>query len=438
MSGADLEVATALAGLIAQVVNGTLTREAEVRRHKGLLLLSQVGRAISAEESLPVLLPRLARIVREVSKVLGVVVALFDESLSEFEVAAIAGPTGMYGQGFRFPGRPHRSCLSPRVMRSGRPLRLDDLRKTPGVCVYWPEVRSTLVLPIRSQGKILGTLRLEGAQRRAFDEEDARLYATVADQIGHAVRRARVLETLARKQSGLRAVSEGLEKRLEEERRRIARELHDELAQSMTAAKINLGLLRNLTRGAAPEVRRAIKETEAVVLHTIFETRRIAMDLRPAILDELGLVPALRWYADTFARRTGVAVDVRTNGGGRSLKQIATLLFRFFQEALTNVALHARARHVRIGLNASNGTLRAVVQDDGIGMKPYDASRQGQGLGLLGMRERIERAGGVLRIRSRQGRGTRLVAEIPMRHGERGRSLARQATGSETFEGGFS
>jgi len=417
MSATDLEVATALAGVITEVVKGSLAREAEARRRNGLLLLNQVGRAISLEESLPILLPRLARIVREGFKVLGAVVALYDESAFEFEVAALAGPPVKYGVGFRFSARPHRTCLSPRVLRSGRPLRLDDLRKT-DVCLYWPEARSALVLPIRSKGKILGTLRLEDAETQAFDEEDVSLCTTLADQIGHAIRRARVIEALGRKQADLRAVSESLEKSIEEDRRRIARELHDELAQSMTAAKINLGLLRTLTRGAAPEVRRAILETEAVVRSTIEDTRRIAMDLRPSMLDELGLVPALRWYADTFARRTGVRIEVQANpGAGPAHKDVNTLLFRFFQEALTNVARHARARNVRIGLSGVNGSLRAVVADDGIGIKTGTPGYRG--LGLIGMRERIERAGGSLRIRSRPNRGTRLVADVPARRAER-------------------
>ncbi|OLE65606.1 MAG: hypothetical protein AUG03_03905 [Acidobacteria bacterium 13_1_20CM_2_68_14] len=437
MSATDLEVATALAGLITEVVKGALAREGETRRRNGLLLLNQVGRAISTEESLPILLPRLARNVREGSKVLGVVVALYDERASDFEVAAIAGPLGKYYQGFRFPAKQHRSCLSPRVLRSGRALRLDDLRATPEVCAYWPETQSVLVIPIRSKGKTLGTLRLEDAEPRAFDEEDIRLCSTLADQIGHAIRRARVIEALSRKQADLRAVSESLEKRLEEDRRRIARELHDELAQSMTAAKINLGLLRTLTRGAAPGVRRAILETEAVVRSTIEDTRRIAMDLRPSMLDELGLVPALRWYADTFSRRTGVGVDVQANGGGGpAQKDVNTLLFRFFQEALTNVARHARARHVRIGLSGFNGSLRAVVADDGIGMR--QGGPPDQGLGLLGMRERIERVGGVLSIKSRPGRGTRLVADIPVRAAGRSGGRSRHAAKNAAFEGGLS
>ena len=436
LEATDLEVATALAGVITEVVSGALAREAEARRQAGLLLLSQVGHAISAEESLPVLLPRLARVVRGVSKILGVVVALFDERAGEMEVAAIAGPPGQYSRGYRFSARPSASTLSPRALKSGRPVVVPDLRQAPDLCAYWPETRAVLVIPIRSRGKILGTLRVEDARPRAFEEEDIRLHATLADQIGHAIRRARVIDALSRKQADLRAVSESLERRIEEDRRRIARELHDELGQSMTAAKINLGLLRSLTRGGAPEVRRAIRETESVVLRTIAETRRIAMDLRPSILDDLGLVPALRWYSDTFSRRTGVGVDLKANGNGGPIdKDLNTLLFRFFQEALTNVARHARARRVRIALNGVNGTLRAIVSDDGIGLRQVGTSHQG--LGLIGMRERIERAGGALRIQSRPGRGTRLVAELPVHATAAGRGRSKHPGRVRAQEGGF-
>jgi signal transduction histidine kinase len=350
------------------------------------------------------------------------------------EVVAVAGPPGQYSRGYRFSARPSVTTLSPRALRSGRPIVVPDLRRGPDVCAYWPEARSVLVVPIRSRGKILGTLRLEDARPRSFEEEDVRLHATIADQIGHAIRKAGVIGALSRKQADLRAVSESLERRIEEDRRRIARELHDELGQSMTAAKINLGLLRNLTRNGAPEVRRAIRETESVVLRTIAETRRIAMDLRPSILDDLGLVPALRWYADTFSRRTGVGVELqaRRNGGAID-KEINTLLFRFFQEALTNVARHARARRVRIGLNGHNGTLRAMVSDDGIGLRQAGSSHQG--LRLIGMRERIARAGGALRIESRPGRGTRLVAEIPT-HAAATRGRSSHRAGVRAFEGG--
>jgi len=437
LTAGDLEVASALVGVITEVVSGALAREAEARRHSGLLLLSQVGRAISAEESLPVLLPRLVRVVRGVTKLLGAVVALHDARAGEMEVAAIAGPPGQYSRGYRFSAKPSPSTLSPRALRLGRPVVVHDLRHAGEICAYWPQARAVLVIPIRSRGRVLGTLRLEETRPHAFEEEDIRLHTTLADMIGHAIRKARVIEALSRKQADLRAVSENLERRIEDDRRRIARELHDELGQSMTAAKINLGLLRTLTRGGAPEVRRAIRETEGVVLRTIAETRRIAMDLRPSILDDLGLVPALRWYSDTFSRRTGVGVDVQANrNGGPMDKDLNTLLFRFFQEALTNVARHARARRVRIGLNGDNGTLRAIVSDDGIGLR--QAGTPHQGLGLIGMRERIERAGGALRIQSRPGRGTRLIAEIPVPAAAAARIRSRIPDQDRAHEGGFS
>ena len=332
-------------------------------------------------------------------------------------VAGVAGPGGARYMGYRFPSRPHRSALSARVLHSGAPVRIDDLVRRPEVCAYWPDARSALVIPMRSRGRILGTFRLESLRPAAFDDEDLAYFSILAEQIGHAVRRARVIEDLNHKQNDLRAVSESLERRLEEERRRIALELHDELAQSMTAAKINLGLLGDLTREAAPEVRRAIRETEAVILRTIDDTRRISMDLRPVMLDELGLVPALRWYANNFARRTGIPVDIQADGsGGPARSEFKTLLFRFFQEALTNVVRHARAQQVRIGLTGMNGTVKAVVVDDGVGMK-QNGDRP-HGLGLLGMRERIERAGGRLTIISRPGRGTRLEVNLPHRAAE--------------------
>ena len=132
------------------------------------------------------------------------------------------------------------------------------------------------------------------------------------------------------------------------------------------------------------------------------------------MLDELGLVPALRWYAGSLARRTGIPVEIQANGvGGPARGEFKTLLFRFFQEALTNVVRHARARRVRIGLTGVNGTIKAVVLDDGIGMKQN--GERPEGLGLLGMRERIERAGGRLTITSRPGRGTRLEVRLPHR-----------------------
>ena len=260
----------------------------------------------------------------------------------------------------------------------------------------------------------MGALRLESERPFAFDQEDQTVLANVGEQVGHAVRRERLLDDLRRRQRDVEAVSASLERMLEEDRRRIARELHDELAQSMTAAKINLALLRQLLPDAQPEARRAIRETERIVNGTIADIRRISMDLRPALLDDLGLVPALKWLADTFSRRTGIRVLVETDDAATPIDvEVKTLLYRFVQEALTNVFRHARARAVQVQLSTKGRGLRAIVHDDGTGIRRKGGRKQ-PGLGLLGMRERIERVGGTLTIHSRAGAGTSLVAEVPV------------------------
>jgi signal transduction histidine kinase len=266
---------------------------------------------------------------------------------------------------------------------------------------------------MRVRDGVPGVIRLESERPFAFDQEDQAVLAVAGEQLGHAVRRGQAMEDLHLRQRDVEAISASLERMLEEERRRIARELHDELAQSMTVVKINLGLVRQLTPQAGPEAKRAMRDTENIVRRTIAEIRRIAMDLRPAMLDDLGLVAALNWLADTFSRRTGIAVSLEADDSlAPADAEITTLLYRFVQEALTNVARHSRARSVRIDLSTANSRILASVDDDGRGIRRVDRGRS-TGFGLIGMRERIERVGGNLSIESRRGVGTRLVAEVP-------------------------
>jgi signal transduction histidine kinase len=413
MTANELLLGSVLANLLAEVIDGAIARETKEKRQRQMALIGRVGHLVSVEERPGVLARRVARLVRHLSRTWGVVLDTHDPSRRELEAVAVAGPDGRRLVGRRIPvGRARSLCPASRALRSRRPILVEDTAEVGPVPMHWPGIRCILVVPVRSKEMVLGTLRLEAMEPFAFDDDDIRVFAILGEQVGHAIRRARVLQALQSRQADLRAVSKDLEDLLEEDRRRIARELHDELAQSMTAAKINLGLLADLTARGPARVRRTLDETAALIDRTIGETRRISMDLRPAMLDELGLLPALRWYTNTFSRRTGVKVALRAHGAeSRIATRLETLLFRFVQEALTNVARHARAHRVQVSLVQDNGLLRATVSDDGVGMAARK-SRRG-GLGLLGMRERIERARGRLRIVSRPGHGTRLMAEIP-------------------------
>ena len=435
MTATELLLGSVLSSLLAEVIYSAIDRQTRARRHRLMAMLGRAGYVISVEERLPVLTRRLTRLVRDRTGAHGVLIELFDEHTREPVVAAACGPDETRRISRRVTVRgPGSRAPAGRTVARHRPFIVEEVRELPVSPARWRWTRSLLTAPIRSRERVLGVLSLESRRPYAFEDDDAEVLSILGEQIGQAVKRARTLDALHSRQADLTAVSADLEKALEEERRRIARELHDELAQSMTAAKINLGLLEELTGDGSQEVCRTIRETATLIDRTIAETRRISMDLRPAMLDDLGLLPALRWYADTFSRRTGVRVTVRNRGGEqRAGRPLETLLYRFVQEALTNVARHSGARRVRLDLSAAGGWLRAAVADDGVGMSAGVRKRAG-GQGLLGMRERIERARGRFRIESRRGRGTRLVAELPL-NGVRHRAALGRRPVASSFTG---
>ncbi len=197
----------------------------------------------------------------------------------------------------------------------------------------------------------------------------------------------------------------------EEERQRIARELHDQAAQSLTSLLVHLRLLE---KAHSPEDAQrqvaALRELTAVALEDV---RRIALNLRPKILDDLGLVAALRWLVDEFNAQAGPRATLDMDGlTSRLPRPVELVLYRVVQEALTNVRRHAQARHVWVHLQVSGDQVTVTVQDDGRGFDP-NRLNEGEGLGLLGMRERLASLGGELQVDSQPGQGTRIIGHIP-------------------------
>jgi signal transduction histidine kinase len=196
----------------------------------------------------------------------------------------------------------------------------------------------------------------------------------------------------------------------EAERRELARELHDQMGQLLTALTMNLEALR---RAAPAALESAIGESLAIVQGLLREVRDLSFRLRPAMLDDMGLTEALRWYVDREARRTGIRATVTVDPAvGRLPATIETAVFRVVQEAMTNVGRHARASSVAVELRADGDVVHLVVADDGVGFDA-DAARDRLRLGLLGMRERVALVGGTLEIESVPGHGTELRARIP-------------------------
>jgi signal transduction histidine kinase len=202
----------------------------------------------------------------------------------------------------------------------------------------------------------------------------------------------------------------------EAERRRVARQLHDELAQSLTGLLMSLDALAPRLARSDADVRKQLERTRAIVATALDQTRRLILDLRPSMLDDMGLVSATRWYAESHLSDRGALVVFQSEGPARRLSsEIETALFRIAQEAIHNVARHAGARQAAVRLLWTAESVTLVVEDDGRGFEPaavrVDAS--GTGLGLLGMRERADLVGGHLAVTSQPGAGTRIEVFVP-------------------------
>lgn len=207
----------------------------------------------------------------------------------------------------------------------------------------------------------------------------------------------------------------------EEEKARVARELHDELAQSLSALKIDTLWVREHAAHAPDAVAARLTDMLAMIEYTVMATRRIAADLRPMMLDDLGLLPAIEWLVDSFTQRSGVACRLSLDEGLQLELQepYATAVFRIVQESLANVLKHAGASQVQVTLDRVHDGVRLRVQDNGCGFSTT-VPRQPQSLGLMGLHERAQLLGGSVTLQSAPGQGTCVEVYIPWVHSEEG------------------
>jgi signal transduction histidine kinase len=211
----------------------------------------------------------------------------------------------------------------------------------------------------------------------------------------------------------LRELSAHRESAREEERKRIAREIHDELGQVLTALKMDLAYLNMNLGEVHPKSQATVKSMEGLIDRAVESVRSIATALRPGVLD-LGLAAAIEWQAQEFQARTGIPCEVRLEHQDIALDDgRSTAVFRILQESLTNVARHAEASRVRIILEKTDGLLKLEVADDGKGVV-VDQVNKAKSFGLLGIKERTAILGGTLDIRSAPGEGTALSVSVPV------------------------
>jgi signal transduction histidine kinase len=393
----DEELVQLLAAQAAVAIENARLYESSTSWLRQLESLNEIGNALASELELEPLLHLVASRLRELVDARLVLIALPEgETL---RIAAVDGERafGIAGMELALGG-----SKAGRVLERGRSERIDSVLDDPEIDQQATRrlgVHSALYVPLIARGRTIGVVIAhdkEGASP-AFSEDDLRLAESLADRAAVAVD---LSERVSR--DSVRRVVEAQEL----ERARLARELHDETGQALTS--ILLGL-KPLEQSAEAEAVGAVRE---LVVSTLQNVRRLAVELRPSALDDFGLVPAVERLSETFREQSGLEVDLAAHlGEERLLPEAETTLYRVIQEALTNVVKHAGASRVSILLQRKQGAVVAVVEDDGSGFDP-DATRE-DALGLAGMRERLALVGGKLQVESSPGRGTTIAAEVP-------------------------
>jgi two-component system sensor histidine kinase UhpB len=248
-----------------------------------------------------------------------------------------------------------------------------------------------------------------------FDAGTERLAHTMNQMLDMLAERTR---SIAQYSEQLQTLSARILRAQEEERKRIARELHDDTGQALTSIAIGLKVLQQ--QPSSDEIRTYVSELLALTHQALDGVHRMALELRPKTLDDLGLIPALRWHMGQWSRKLGIASALNVEGWTDRLPaHVETAIYRVIQEALTNVAKHSRATKVQVTLSKANGYLRAVVEDDGVGFEPSKLveGTSFKSLGLFGMQERMALVGGSLKLESVPGKGTKVELRVPVGDG---------------------
>jgi PAS domain S-box-containing protein len=391
---------------IRDVTERTRADEELRRAFRRLEATTDIARAIGGETELETVLDAIVERGRALVEAKGLVVMLVEGD--GLIVAATAGNVESGIHGMRVP----LAGMTASVVRTLQPQRVDTLKGIAGVPGPDDDPTDTspsaaIVVPLEFRGSALGVVAaFDRRDGPSFSEEDERLLLAFAASAATAVATARDVA-----QDRLRRTIEAAEL----ERKRWARELHDETLQGLGALRV--ALASALRGGSEQSLREVVATAVDEIAEEIRSLRSLISELRPAALDELGLAAALETLSERSASLVGLEMDTNVMVGaeegedqGRLAPELESTIYRLVQEALSNVAKHARAERVSLTVTETNGYVDVLITDDGVG---FDPEAPNAGFGLLGMRERVAMAGGTIEIRSAPGRGASVEARLP-------------------------
>jgi len=403
----------------AAVALETSRLHAEVqRRARGLTALNKASQAILSALDLHAVLELVIAEVKSLLNAEGASVLLHDPVTDGLVFATVDSPRAEQLMGKQIPPG---TGIAGWVMQKKQATLVADAYHDPRFSrqidgTTGMTTRSLAAVPLVIQGTVKGVLEAINKAHGAFDQQDLEMLEAMAGSAAIAMENARLFREVRETAGRLQALSRRLVEVQEAERSRIARELHDETSQALTFMMVNLHLLeRDAEQIESVRARAAeLKRTTNSVMENL---HRLAMDLRPASLDHVGLVAALRQYVETFRSQHTLNLQFEAVGleGERMPREVETAIYRIVQEALTNVARHAHASRVDVVIERRGDSLVAIVEDNGVGFD-FDVSTHSNRLGLAGMRERAEMLGGTLTLESETGTGTTVLVEVPYVH----------------------
>ena len=399
-------------------------KEAERTLHESeerIQRLAEIGQIISSSLDIEEVYERFAAKVRELISFDRIVITVAQPERNIFTTAYVMGGDVRDRRPGDVAGLSDSVTQEVIRRRSGLIIQSEDTadlrsRFSTLLPAYQAGFRSFLSVPLIANDEVIGALHLEATVSNAYGERDLNLAMSVGAQISGAIANAQLFAQLEAGEEELRRITQKVIDAQEEERHRVSRELHDEAGQALTALKISLDLIRSdLSLESGPLYQRILGAVELTDT-TMEKIRLLARGLRPPELDAVGLNPTLEGFCREFAQLTQLSIDY----SGAELPTLpdtcSISFYRFLQEALANVAKHAMATRVRVELSHNADAVSLMVEDDGRGFipgRPATGTGQSKGIGLLGMEERFELLGGRLKVESRPGQGTRLVAQVP-------------------------
>ncbi len=413
---------TRIVELKRDVTDERRTKESLVRRNQQLSILNEIALTVNQSLNLEDILGRALDGVLRLTHIDVGAVFLQDEAEGDLKLMAYRGLSEEAARLAAHIGLLDGSCGG--VLETGQVVIVPDVSRFHGPrarSLQREQLRTLVHVPLTAKGCTLGSLCIGTHHTHEFDPAEQEMLNAIGSQIAVAIDNARLYAEVQRKEQVRGQLFKQAIGAQEEERKRIARELHDDTSQALTA--LLYAAEEGLDMPDLAAVRKKLIGMRELAQRTLDGVHKLIFDLRPSMLDHLGLVPALRWYAQSRLEPKGTRVIIDQVGEAPRLPpEMETCLFRVVQEAINNIVRHAAARNVSILFNLSERALSVTIADDGIGFDPIGLTVPGEsprGLGLMSMRERVELVGGTLDIDSSLGAGTCLHIHVPLLEGSR-------------------